>query len=301
MRARPLRIFGKMKQHGAPRPGRPEDAEACADILNDWIDAREWMPRIHTRDDVLAFYRDFVFQEREVWVVEEPVEGFMALDRQAACVTALYTSNPGRGHGKRLLDHAKSGRNRLELWTFQANGGARRFYAREGFREVKETAGENEEGLPDVLLRWDRWPIRVAETEDAGTCARIVHDWVRRTSWIEELHTRDALTAMIAEAMPKRDIFLIGEPPAGYLSLNLETSLIGAFYLDAPGQGMGKAILDHVKDGRDYLQLWTHEPNKAAQRFYAREGFEPVERNPKGDDGLPEIRMVWRRSAADRQ
>ena len=42
----------------------------------------------------------------------------------------------------------------LTLWTFVANEGARRFYAREGFVEVGRTEGENEEGLPDVLLAW---------------------------------------------------------------------------------------------------------------------------------------------------
>jgi hypothetical protein len=40
------------------------------------------------------------------------------------------------------------------LWTFVANAGARRFYAREGFVEARRTEGENEEGLPDVLLTW---------------------------------------------------------------------------------------------------------------------------------------------------
>jgi putative acetyltransferase len=48
------------------------------------------------------------------------------------------------------------GRDRLSLWTFQANEGARRFYAREGFAEVRMTEGDNEEGLPDVLLEWVR-------------------------------------------------------------------------------------------------------------------------------------------------
>ena len=53
--------------------------------------------------------------------------------------------------------------------------------------------------------------------------------------------------------------------------------------------------MDRAKAGRDYLQLNTHEPNHAAQRFYRREGFEVVERLPMGDDGLPELRMEWRR------
>ncbi len=140
----------------SPRPARPEDAEACADILNDWIDARPWMPRVHSKADVRAFYRDFVFAERQVWVAGDPVAGFLALDAAGGMVTALYVARPGEGVGKALLDFAKDGRDSLELHTFQANAGARRFYAREGFDEVAHTDGDNEEGLPDVLLRWRR-------------------------------------------------------------------------------------------------------------------------------------------------
>ncbi len=54
------------------------------------------------------------------------------------------------------MDFAKGGRGRLKLWTFQANEDARRFYIREGFREVRMTDGDNEEGLPDVMLEWVR-------------------------------------------------------------------------------------------------------------------------------------------------
>ncbi|MEM0947395.1 MAG: GNAT family N-acetyltransferase [Pseudomonadota bacterium] len=113
------------------------------------------MPRVHTPEGVLTFYRDFVFQCREVWVSGDPVAGFMATDTDADIVTALYVGTPGQGIGKRLLDHAKVGRTALELWTFLANDGARRFYAREGFRELRTSPGDNEEGLPDVLLRWE--------------------------------------------------------------------------------------------------------------------------------------------------
>ncbi|MEQ8482419.1 MAG: GNAT family N-acetyltransferase [Hoeflea sp.] len=111
---------------------------------------------MHSREDVLAFYRDFVFKRRQVWVAGDPVLGFMALDPDSDMVTALYVATPGMGMGRALLNHAKTGRDSLSLWTFVANEGARRFYAREGFLEVRRTEGDNEEGLPDVLLQWER-------------------------------------------------------------------------------------------------------------------------------------------------
>ncbi len=141
----------------------------------------------------------------------------------------------------------------------------------------------------------DASPIRRAGFDDVEICARIVNDWIDRTDWIPRIHSRDTIAGFIRDAFPDREIWLIGDPPEGYLSLNPETNLIGAIYLDRPRRGFGKALIDHVKAERDYLQLWTHEPNTAAHRFYHREGFETVERNPEGGDGLPELRMEWRR------
>ncbi|WP_430449105.1 N-acetyltransferase family protein [Rhodophyticola sp.] len=138
------------------RPGRREDAVACADMVNGWIDDRYWMPRVHTPDEVRDFYRDVVFERRTVWVTGDPIRGFLAMDEDAELVTALYVATPGQGIGRRLLNVAKARRDRLELWTFVANRGARDFYRREGFREIRQTDGSNEEGLPDVLLRWER-------------------------------------------------------------------------------------------------------------------------------------------------
>lgn len=137
--------------------------------------------------------------------------------------------------------------------------------------------------------------IRRAEAEDVPAISRIVNGWIDRTDWMPRTHPADDIAGFIATALPEREIFLIGEPPEGYLSLNPENGMIGALYLDRPGRGQGKALLDRAKAGRDYLQLWTHEPNADAHRFYRREGFEVVERKPEGGDGLPELRMEWRR------
>ena len=137
------------------RPARPADAAACAAILNGWIDATPWMPRVHPAEEVVRHYRETVLPAQEVLIAgREAAEGFLALD--GSLVSALYVASPGKGLGRALLDAAKAMRARLELWTFLANGGARRFYEREGFGEVRRTTGDNEEGLADVLLGWER-------------------------------------------------------------------------------------------------------------------------------------------------
>ena len=140
----------------AVRPARVEDAPVMAEIKNAWIDGEEWMPRVHSPEDVERHYREYVIPFRDVWVAGDPAHGFVALDPDRNEVTSLFVRPTGQGIGKALLDHVKAGRDILELWSFCANTRARRFYAREEFIEVRETAGDNEEGLPDVLMRWQR-------------------------------------------------------------------------------------------------------------------------------------------------
>lgn len=68
----------------------------------------------------------------------------------------LVGRGPGaRGLGSRLVSVAKDRcPDGLDLWTFAANAGARRFYERHGFVVVATTDGDNEEGAPDVHYRW---------------------------------------------------------------------------------------------------------------------------------------------------
>ncbi|WP_298279395.1 hypothetical protein [uncultured Bradyrhizobium sp.] len=56
------------------------------------------------------------------------------------------------------FDHAPPGlADRRQLWTFQRNARARRFYEARGFVAVEQTDGSrNEEQEPDVRYLWTR-------------------------------------------------------------------------------------------------------------------------------------------------
>jgi len=139
------------------RPATPADAPSCAAILNAWIDETPWMPRVLSHEDVERHYREFVLQKRKVTVAEDDAPlGYLALDTEEGFITSFFLKAEARGAGvgKRLLDDAKAGAEMLQLWTFVANEGARRFYEREGFAEADRSDGDNEEGLPDILYRW---------------------------------------------------------------------------------------------------------------------------------------------------
>ena len=75
-------------------------------------------------------------------------------------VRFLYTrpNRLGMGAGTQLIDAAKaSGTSALELWCFQPNVRARRFYEARGFQAIRFTDGaDNEERMPVVRYRWER-------------------------------------------------------------------------------------------------------------------------------------------------
>lgn len=118
-------------------------------------------PSVHDDADVHRHFATVVLRDHEVWVVEEDEAIVALLVLHDDWVDHLYV-DPGRtdrGLGTRLLDHAKAERpDGLQLWAFQANTGARRFYERHGFEAVETTDGDNEEGAPDVRYVWGPQP-----------------------------------------------------------------------------------------------------------------------------------------------
>jgi GNAT superfamily N-acetyltransferase len=85
------------------------------------------------------------------------IAGFMVLEGDYIACLYLHPRYRNQGLGRRFVDEAKARHpSGLNLWTFQANAGARRFYEREGFRVEMMTDGAgNEEGLPDVMYVWE--------------------------------------------------------------------------------------------------------------------------------------------------
>ncbi len=114
-------------------------------------------PSVHDEADVHRHVATVVLPEHEVWVLEEGDVIVALLVLHDDWVDHLYVDpdRTGEGLGSRLLDHAKVERpNGLQLWAFQSNTGARRFYERRGFEPVEMTDGDNEEGAPDVRYVW---------------------------------------------------------------------------------------------------------------------------------------------------
>jgi GNAT superfamily N-acetyltransferase len=118
------------------------------------------MPRLHSRAQDVAFAGRMI-DIGWVTVAESGPQrtlcGFLARDQVELNALFVEAAARGSGIGTALLEQAKAECDRLSLWTFEVNSGARRFYQRHGFRETARGDGSgNEEGLPDVRLEWRR-------------------------------------------------------------------------------------------------------------------------------------------------
>ena len=149
-----------LASRAAIRRARPEDAAAVADVwLASFAAALPSVRMAHTDDEVRGWVASDLVPTQETWVAEADGRVVGLLTVQHGWIEQLYLAPDARGQGlgDRLVELAKEPQpGGLQLWAFQVNGPARRFYARHGFREVQLTDGAgNEEREPDVRMAWE--------------------------------------------------------------------------------------------------------------------------------------------------
>jgi GNAT superfamily N-acetyltransferase len=114
-------------------------------------------PPVHDEADVRRWVGEVLVPAGGTWVAVEQEEVVAMISLHEGWIDQLYVdpSWQRRAMGTCLVDFAKArAPEGLDLWTFQTNAGARRFYERHGFTAVEWTDGDNEEGAPDVHYRW---------------------------------------------------------------------------------------------------------------------------------------------------
>lgn len=115
------------------------------------------------------------------------------------------------------------------------------------------------------------------------------------------LHTPDEDLAFVRDVLMLTCAVLVaetGHQPVGFAAV--KAGWIEQFYL-RPGfqrRGIGTALLEAVRHGREQLELWTFQENAGARAFYRRHGFEEVEftDGSGNEENAPDVRMVWRRT-----
>jgi GNAT superfamily N-acetyltransferase len=136
------------------------DMDAAARVLRTSFDqALPSLASLHTPKEDRWFFHERVFTACEVWGAFDGAVMIGILAFREGWIDQLYVlpNAQRRGVGTELLQVAQNAFDRLQLWTFQRNVGARRFYEARGFALVEETDGAgNEEKEPDALYRWAR-------------------------------------------------------------------------------------------------------------------------------------------------
>jgi GNAT superfamily N-acetyltransferase len=136
------------------------DMDAAARVLRTAFDhALPSLAGLHTPAEDRWFFRERVFTSCAVWGAFDNTAMIGTIAFREDWIDQLYVlpGAQGRGIGTKLLGVAQTSFDRLQLWTFQRNARARRFYEARGFALVQETDGtRNEEKEPDALYLWTR-------------------------------------------------------------------------------------------------------------------------------------------------
>ena len=129
------------------------DANQVATTFRASFGLLDFLPTLHTPEEDAAFFAQVIDTQRVTLAAEEEsVLGLMSETEDWINHLYVHPAHLGRGIGAALLRSAQGRQAHLQLWCFQRNARARRFYEAHGFAAVTFTDGSrNEEGEPDVL------------------------------------------------------------------------------------------------------------------------------------------------------
>ena len=140
------------------RLATPVDALAIATLMRTTFRVSlPFLPDIHTAAQDLAYVSGHLITDTEVWVAEigGVIAGYVAFRLDWIDHLYIHPERQGQGIGPALLAKAMEDGASKQLWAFQQNARARRFYEARGFEAVEFTDGAgNEEKTPDVRYLW---------------------------------------------------------------------------------------------------------------------------------------------------
>lgn len=116
------------------------------------------------------------------------------------------------------------------------------------------------------------------------------HEFVKSEYWKNNFY---AVKAM----MPEAEIYVYeeNEEIQGFIGV-MDHYIAGIFVSEQyQSKGIGKKLLDYVKDKNNKLSLSVYEKNERAIHFYLREQFTFLKKQIDADTGEMEWEMNWRR------
>ncbi|GAA0069028.1 N-acetyltransferase [Clostridium sardiniense] len=118
------------------------------------------------------------------------------------------------------------------------------------------------------------------------------HDFIDENYWIESQDiVRNKYIPISKTYIYKEDNII-----KGFISI-LNNNFIGGLFVanDSQGQGIGRKLIDTVKNELNSLTLNVFKENVRALKFYEREGFEIVSESIDSATLKEEILMKWKR------
>jgi GNAT superfamily N-acetyltransferase len=134
------------------RPATLDDAAAIEAIHR----AANFLPLRNTAEENLRFAREMM-RDNQTWVAEADGEvvGYVVFNDDWVRHVFVRPDRQGQGYGATLLAHAMADRRERQLWTYEGNARARRFYETRGWGLVERTDGQGtEENEPEVRYLW---------------------------------------------------------------------------------------------------------------------------------------------------
>ncbi|KQC03193.1 MAG: acetyltransferase [Methanoculleus sp. SDB] len=137
--------------------------------------------------------------------------------------------------------------------------------------------------------------IRRFKIDDLDTVMKIwletniqAHDFTNQSYW-------QGNYAMVKEMLPASTLFVYEESDKIQGFVGLMGNHIAGIFVDAHSQsnGIGKALLDYVKEIRSELSLHVYKKNVRAVQFYLREDFVVSQEQIDEHTGEGELVLHW--------
>ncbi len=102
---------------------------------------------------------------------------------------------------------------------------------------------------------------------------------------------------MASEYLPNSDTYLALENGKIVGFVTMVEDFLAAIFVDnkTQGKGVGKSLLNYVKDKRTAIQLKVYEKNKKSLNFYKSQEFVIKSANKEEETGENELLMEWTR------
>ena len=139
--------------------------------------------------------------------------------------------------------------------------------------------------------------IRKFKEDDLNTVMQIwfdtnikAHHFISRQYWIDNYE-------MVKDILPKKEIYVYEDDNINQINgfIGLMDNYIAGIFVNKNNQsrGIGKQLLDYVKEIKETLNLSVYQKNIRAISFYQREQFVIQFEHIDNDNNEKEFIMIW--------